>query len=108
MERIGSRLTQNASTMILYPILGMIGGLLLGALRTRIGRLDSFSSIELVVKWGFLGALFGAVAIVLVPVLAKKNVSSVRRLLGVIGVAAVLLWFVISLLRDLTTSGVLR
>jgi hypothetical protein len=102
-----SFLTKSASAMILFPILGMVGGLLYGAFRARAGRLDEFGSIELVVKCGFLGSVFGAMIAVAVAIFGWKSVISLKKLLALIALASVLLWALITLLRSLTASGVI-
>src|ERR1700677_3343929 len=100
-------LNKSASAMILFPILGMVGGLLYGALRAGLGRLDDLRSIETVVKCGFLGSVFGGMIGVAVATLGWKSVTSVKRLLIMVALASVLLWALITLLRNLTASGVI-
>ena len=100
-------LNKSASAMILFPILGMVGGLLYGALRAGIGRLDDLRSIETVVKCGFLGSVFGGMIGVAVATWSWKSVTSLKSLLIMVALASVLLWAWITLLRSLTASGVI-
>ena len=102
-----SFLAKSASAMILFPILGLVGGLLYGVVRARIGRLDELGSIEMVVKCGFLGSVFGAMIGVVVAIQSRKSLTSLKRILALVAVACVLLWAVIMLLRDLAASGVI-
>jgi len=107
MENSGSRLTRNASAFALFPILGMLGGLLLGAIRVWILRADEFAAIGYVVQGGFVGSVFGAVVAVGVAALERRSLTSLKKLMGFIVVVAVLLWAVITLLRDLAANGTL-
>jgi hypothetical protein len=107
MEHRESLLTKSASAMILIPILGMVGGLLYGAVRARIGRTDELGTIAMVVKSGFLGSVFGGLIGVAVATELWKSLTSLKRLLALVAVATVLLWALITLLRGLTASGVI-
>jgi hypothetical protein len=107
MEHRESLLTKSASAMILIPILGMVGGLLYGAVRARIGRMDELGTIAMVVKSGFLGSVFGGLIGVAVATELWKSLTSLKRLLALVAVATVLLWALITLLRGLTASGVI-
>ena len=105
--RPSSFLTKSASAMILFPILGMVVGLVYGAVRARAGRLDEFGTIELVVRCGFLGSVFGTLIGVAVATLGWFRVTSLKRILVLVAVASVLLWALITLLRNLKASGVI-
>ena len=102
-----SFLTKSASAMILFPILGMVGGLLYGAVQARVWRSDEFATIALVVKCGFLGSVFGAMIGVAIATVGWRSVFTVKRLLLLVAFASVLLWPLITLLRSLTASGVI-
>jgi hypothetical protein len=107
MERNETGLGRNAVLLVLLPIVGLLGGLLVGAIRARIQRADEFAQLALVIQNGFLGSVFGAATAVAFAVLERKNLTSLQRMVGVIAVAAVLLWAVVTLLRDLVASGVI-
>ena len=107
MERSGSRLARNASAMALFPILGMLGGILLGVLRAWLFNLDPFIATGYYVRGGFLGSILGAAAAVAVAVLERRNLTSIRRLMILIAIASVVLWFIFTLLGSLAANGTL-
>ena len=106
MKQPNSRLAQSASAWALFPILGLLCGLVLGVIRANIRRWD-IQDIGLIVQGGFIGSVIGAVAVVVFAVLERKHLFSLKKLMGLILVVAVLLAAVILLLRDLVGSGVL-
>ena len=85
----------------------MVVGLVYGGVRARVGRLDEFGTIELVVRCAFLGSVFGTLIGVAVATLGWLSVTSLKRILVLVAVASVLLWALITLLRNLTASGVI-
>jgi len=107
VERSGSRLTRNASAMALFPILGMMGGILLGAIRVWVLRADELAAVSYVVQGGFVGSVLGAMVAVGTAALERRSLTSLKRLMGFIVIVAVLLWAVITLLRDLAANGTL-
>jgi hypothetical protein len=108
MDNAEPRLLRNAWAIVLFPILGMAGGLLAGIVTTWVRRFDEFVAIELIVRWGFLGSLFGAATAVMAAFLARRNISTVKRLSVVIVAGAIVAWAVVMLLRSLSASGVLH
>ena len=107
MERSGSRLTRNASAMALIPILGMLGGIVLGAIRVWSLRIDEFVALGYIVRGGFVGSVLGAVVAVAVGVLELGSLTSVKKLMVLIAFVAVLLWAVVTLLGGLAANGTL-
>jgi hypothetical protein len=107
MEHSESRLTRNASAMALFPILGMMGGILFGAFRVWIFSLDGLVGLRIVVQGGFVGSVLGAVVAVGFAALERRSLTSLQKLMGLIVVVAVLLWAVMTLLRDLAANGTL-
>jgi hypothetical protein len=107
MERINSGLAKSASAWALFPILGLMGGILFGVIRVWIWRGDELRALGLIVQGGFFGSVFGAVAVFVFAVLERKNLASLKKMMGIILVVALLLWVVVMLLRDLVGSGVL-
>jgi len=107
VEHSESRLTRNASAMALFPILGMLGGLLLGAIRVWILRPDELRALGYIVREGFIGSVLGAVVLVGIAALERRSLKSLKKLMAYIVVVAVLLWAAITLLRDLTANGTL-
>jgi hypothetical protein len=93
--------------MALFPIVGMLGGIVLGAIRVWALRVNDFEAVGHFVRGGFFGSVFGAVVAVGVAVLERRRLYSLRRLMAYIVVVAFLLWAVIMLLRDLTANGTL-
>jgi hypothetical protein len=107
LEKPESRLAQNASALAIFPILGLLGGILFGLIRAGISGSDAFAKLQLATNGGFLGTIFGTALAVLVAFLDRKSLFSLRRMMTLILVAAVLLGAVIILLRDLIGSGAL-
>jgi hypothetical protein len=107
VERNESGLGRNAALLVLLPIGGLLGGILFGVIRARIQRGDEFAEIALVVQGAFLGSVLGAATAVAFAVLERKSLTSLQRMLGFIVVAGVLLWALVTLLRDLVASGVI-
>jgi hypothetical protein len=87
-----SGVRRNASAAVLVPILGLIGGLIAGGIRVG-GRLD-IREIELVLKWGVTGFFAGLGLILLLALQFRgRDVISIRRLLALVAVAALVTWF---------------
>jgi hypothetical protein len=107
MERGESRLTQSASVLVLFPILGMLGGIILGVIRVWILRGDEIAAVVHIVRGGFIGSVIGVVAAVLVAVLERRAFTSVRKLMVLVLVVGVVFWAVITLIRDLVANGTL-
>jgi len=93
--------------MALFPILGMMGGILLGAIRVWVLRADELAAVSYVVQGGFVGSVLGAMVAVGTAALERRSLTSLKRLMGFIVIVAVLLWAVITLLRDLAANGTL-
>jgi hypothetical protein len=92
---------------VLLPILGMLGGIMLGAIRVKILHADEFAAVGYLVRGGFIGSVIGVVAAVIVAVLKRRDFTSVRKLMVLVLVAGVVLWAVITLIRDLVANGTL-
>jgi hypothetical protein len=107
MERPHTRLSQSASALVLFPIVGLLGGILLGVIRAQIMRGDPFANLVRVVEGGFLGSVFGAGAAIVFGILERKSLTSVKKMMGFVLAVAVVLWAVVTLVRDLVASGVL-
>jgi hypothetical protein len=107
MKRNGSRLGTSASALALFPILGMLGGILFGLFRGWILNADAFTATAYFVRSGFVGSVLGAVVAVAAAVLERGSVTSLKKLMVLIAVAAVLLWVVITLLGGLAANGTL-
>jgi hypothetical protein len=107
MPSSGSRLTRNASALALFPILGMLGGVVLGALRVWIVRTDELVAIGYIVKAGFIGSVVGVLVPVVLATLERESLTSVKKLMVLVAVASVVLWVIITLLGGLVANGTL-
>ena len=107
MEVRESRLLGNASGVVILPIAGLLAGMAFGVIRSWIGPPDAFVRIGFVTLGGFLGTVFGLGLAVVLVVLDRSSFRSLKKTMGVVAVAAVVLWAIITLLRDLSANGTL-
>jgi hypothetical protein len=107
MERSESRLNRNVSAMALFPILGMLGGILLGAIRVKMLSADEIAAVGYLVQGGFIGSALGVAVAVVFAAVERSTLTSLKKLMGTIVVIAVLLWALVTLLRDLVANGTL-
>jgi hypothetical protein len=100
MSRDSSHLESDASYKVLWPIAGLLLGLLVGAIRSWIGRADEILAVSLVIAGGIVGSALGmgVVMAALFP-LRSYNLTSLKGLLTLVLVAAIILWFVVGQLR---------
>ena len=97
MERAesSSGLSRNASAAVIWPVAGMVGGLIIGALRAGRG-VAAFDIVEVerIIKWGVTGFFAGlGVVLLLAFQFRRRDVVSIRRLMALIAVAALVAWF---------------
>jgi hypothetical protein len=99
-------LARNASTAVIFPIAGLLGGLFIGGLRARGRGPHEFAQIECVVKWGVTG-FFAGLALVVLLVFAswRQNLISMRKLMVLVVVAGVLTWFFSRVLSTVLSDG---
>ena len=107
MEVRQSRLLGNAAGVVVVTIAGLLAGLAFGVIRSWIGPSDPFLQIGFVVSGGFLGTVFGLGLAVVLALLERGSFRSLKKTMGVIAVAAVVLWAIVTLLRDLSANGTL-
>jgi hypothetical protein len=94
MERDNPRLVGTASALVILPILGLLGGLVLGAIGASIGGVGEFPGLMLTIRWGVTGFFLGLALVVVLSVsLRRKGLFSIRGLMVLVVVAAVLSWF---------------
>jgi hypothetical protein len=94
MERDNPRLVGTASALIILPILGLLGGLVLGAIGVSIGGLDEITGLVFTIRWGVTGFFLGLGLVVVLSVsLRRKDLFSVRGLMVLVAVMAVVSWF---------------
>ena len=85
---------RSASAAVIAPIVGMFGGLFVGALRARSMGPDSLAQLVRAIKWGVTGFFAGlALALLLAFSLRRTDVVSIRRLLALVVVAGLIAWF---------------
>ena len=94
MNQRATDLARNASTAVIWPIAGLLGGLFVGGLRAWGRGPDAFAQIACMVKWGVIGFFAGlALAVLLAFPLLRQNQISIRRLIVLVLVAGVVTWF---------------
>jgi hypothetical protein len=94
MNERATKLARNASTAVVYPIVGMLGGLFVGGLRARVRGAGEIDQIAFVVKWGITGFFAGLALVVLLASSSRgENIVSMRRLMVLVVVAGLLTWF---------------
>jgi hypothetical protein len=96
--RLGIR--RNASAAVIVPIAGMLGGLILGIARAS-GRGDEFAQMARVIRWIVAGFFAGLALLVLLALqFRREDVISIRRLMVLVAVAALIAWFFARILFD--------
>jgi hypothetical protein len=85
---------RSASAAVIVPIVGMLGGLLVGVFRASGRGLDELVQVARVVKWGVTGFFGGLALVVLLALqLRREDVISIRRLMALVLIAALIAWF---------------
>ncbi len=107
MEVRQSRLLGNAAGVVVVTIAGLLAGLAFGVIRSWIGPPDALVQIGFVTLGGFLGTVFGLGLAVVLSVVERGSFRSLKKTMGVVAVAAVVLWAIVTLLRDLSANGTL-
>ena len=106
MNRPGWALARNASSAVIFPIAGLLGGLSVGGLRAKGLGPDEFAQIACVVKWGITGFFAGLALVVLLAFGSwRQNVISMRKLMVLVVVAGVLAWFFARVLTVVLGDG---
>jgi hypothetical protein len=106
-ENRQSRLLGNAAGVVILAIVGMMAGFIFGLIRSWIGRHDPFEQIGTVVSGGFVGTVLGLGLAIVLAVMERGSFRSLKKTMAVVAVAAVVLWAIITLLRDLAANGTL-
>ena len=97
---------RNASSVVIIPIAGLLGGLFAGGLRAKGRGPDEFAQIACVVKWGITGFFAGLALVVLMAFASRgQNLISIRKLMALAVVAAVLAWFFARVLTAVLGDG---
>jgi hypothetical protein len=95
MDQDKPKLVRTASALILFPIVGLLGGLILGATWNSFYRgRDEFAELHLVLRWGVTGFFLGLALVVVVSLnLRRKDLVSLRRLMVLVVIVSLLVWF---------------
>ncbi len=96
MERDNPRLVERAraSALVILPIIGLLGGLVLGAIGVSLAGGDELASLRVTIRWGVTGFFLGLALVVVLSVsLRRKDLVSIRGLLVLVAIAGVLSWF---------------
>jgi hypothetical protein len=101
------RLLGNAAGIVILTIIGMMAGFAFGAARSWIGPHDPFQQLGLVVSSGFTGTVLGLGLAIVLAVLERGSFRSLKKMMAVIAVTAVVIWAIVTLLRDLVDNGTL-
>jgi hypothetical protein len=100
MDPEGSRPEESAPRKVLLPVLGLLGGLLVGGVRAWLWSGDPIRTAGLVIAGGLVGSTLGMAAVLATAYpLRRWNLSSLRGLLILGLIAAVVTWFVLVMLR---------
>jgi hypothetical protein len=101
------RLLGNAAGVVILTIGGMLAGLAFGVIRSWLGPHDPFRQIGQVVSGGFVGTVLGLGLALVLAALERGSFRSLKKTMAVVAVTAVVIWAVITLLRDLIANGTL-
>jgi hypothetical protein len=94
MERENPRFVERASALVVLPILGLLGGLGLGAIAASIAGVGEITGLVLTIRWGVTGFFLGLALVVVLSVsLRRKDLVSIRGLMVLVVLASVLSWF---------------
>jgi hypothetical protein len=85
---------RNASAAVIVPIAAMLAGLFLGMARASGLGPDPLIRLACVIRWVATG-FFAGLALILLMVLhlRRRDAISIRRLMLLIAIAAVIAWF---------------
>jgi hypothetical protein len=106
MDRQVPHLESDASLCVLLPILGLLGGIGLGALRAWIAGAADIGAVALVVSGGIIGSALGMTAVLFSAYrLGQTDLRSLKSLAFLVLVAALVLWFALTMLTPVFASG---
>lgn len=98
--------SRNASAAVIAPIVGMMGGLLVGAVRTWIRGLADLELLSCVIKWGATGFFAGLALVLLLALQYRRGAAlTIRRLMALVAVAAIIAWFFARVFFDAVGYG---
>jgi hypothetical protein len=91
MDQPGSRLVASAATTVIIPIVGLLGGLIVGVAWTVLRGAADFDAIWIVVKGALVGSFLGMGTAMVVATGARTSLTTIRGLAWLVGIAAILL-----------------
>jgi hypothetical protein len=101
MDHAEPKLSRSASAKAVFPIVGMLGGLLLGTVWAKVSRADELAAVHCVTRWAVTGFFVGLILVVFGALkLGRKDIISVRRLMLLAVIATLLCWYVVKILFD--------
>ena len=94
VQEMKSGVNRNASVAVILPIAGLMGGLLVGVVRARSQGLMDLQMLSCVIKWCVTGFFAGLGLVILLALQVRRgDVVSIRRLMVMVAVAALIAWF---------------
>jgi hypothetical protein len=97
MDQSGSCLTANAARKAVIPIVGLLGGLIVGAAWTAMWGASEIDAVRIVVKAGLVGSFLGMAAAIVAAARTRTSLTTIRGLLWLIGLAAIVLFLLVSI-----------
>jgi len=89
---------RSASALVIIPIAGLVGGLILGLVAARIWTFDELARLRIVVKFGVAGFFTGCLLILAGVCVRRSAFRSLRGIIGFVAAVGLLTWFVIRIL----------
>jgi hypothetical protein len=106
MERQLPHLESNASLRVLFPIVGLLGGLGLGVVRSWLSGAGEIGAMGLVVSGGVIGSALGMSAVLLGAYrVGRDELRSLRSLAFLVLLVALVLWFALTLLAPVFAAA---
>ena len=94
VQETKSVMNRNASVAMILPVAGLMGGLLVGAARARSQGLMDLQMLSCVIRWCVTGFFAGLGLVLLLALQVRRgDVASIRRLMALVAVAALIAWF---------------
>ncbi len=97
MDQPRSRLSASATRTALIPILGLVGGLIVGASWAALRGAADFDAAWIVVKGALVGSFLGMGTAMVAATGARTGLTTLRGLAWLVGIAAILLLFWVSI-----------
>lgn len=99
---------KNVSAYAAVGVAGLVGGVLAGFARAKLGRLIDIDFVEALVRGGVVGSFAGLGVAALAAYLPdRRSRRTTRDLMIAVAVSALVFAFTLAFLADLATRGVL-